>query len=58
MSSAANLDRGGKQLALQPTRSYSFPGGPLAQNLGEVEVAILSEIQRGSSDDRGTGSRR
>lgn len=43
---------------LTPNRSYELPGGPYARNLGKVEVKILAEIERGSPDDAGYGSRR
>lgn len=46
------------RLALQPVRSYAVPGGPLARNLGEVEVARLAEIMRGGDDDGGYGGGR
>lgn len=39
------------RLALQPAREYLIPGGPLARDLGAVDVAKLAEIERGSSRD-------
>ena len=35
----------------QPAREYEFPGGPLAQSLGAIEVKKLSEIARGGPHD-------
>ena len=35
----------------QPLRSYAIPGGPLAKDLGEINVYKLSEIARGGPDD-------
>lgn len=35
----------------QPPRSYEVPGGPLAKDLGKINVYKLSEIARGSADD-------
>jgi hypothetical protein len=40
-----------KTLALQPTREYHVPGGPLAKNLGKVDVYVLAEIRRGGDED-------
>ena len=53
-----STDRAEAQLALTPARSYHFPGGPTAKDLAEVQVNILSEVKRGSDQDRGIGSRR
>lgn len=47
-----------KRLELPPVRTYELPGGPLARDLAEVEVAVLAEFQRGSAQDGGTGSGR
>lgn len=47
-----------KTLATQPVRTYQIPGGPLASALGEIDVAVLAPIKRGSGDDRGVGSSR
>ncbi len=38
--------------SLQPPRSYAFPGGPLARDLGSIDVYKLAEIERGGPDDR------
>lgn len=40
-----------KTYSLLPTRTYSVPGGPLAKNLGEVEVKKLADIRRGDAED-------
>jgi hypothetical protein len=40
------------RLALPPARSYHIPGGPLAVDLGEVDVAKLAEIDRGGEHDK------
>lgn len=37
--------------SLQPAREYEMPGGPLAKDLGSLNVKILSEFARGSGDD-------
>lgn len=47
-----------RRTALQPARTYEVPGGPYAKNLGEVQVEILAEIERGGEGDRGYGNRR
>jgi len=39
------------RLSLQPARSYAVPGGPLARDLGQVDVKKLSEIERGGAHD-------
>lgn len=49
---------GTNKIEQQPPRTYSIPGGPLARDLGEVEVAQLAEIKRGGDDDAGYGNRR
>lgn len=46
------------RLGLQPARTYSIPGGPLAKNLNAVEVPKLAEIIRGGEGDSGYGDRR
>ena len=46
------------RLAQQPARSYEVPGGPIARDLGTVEVAKLAEIVRGGEGDSGYGDRR
>ena len=38
--------------SLQPARTYAVPGGPLARDLGEVDVYKLSEIARGGEHDK------
>jgi len=43
---------------LPPLRTYHIPGGPLAKNLGEVEVIKLAEIVRGGEGDAGYGDKR
>ena len=40
-----------KTYSLQPTREYEIRGGPLAKNLGEVDVKILAEIVRSGPED-------
>lgn len=35
----------------QPARTYEVPGGPLARDLGPVDVEKLSEIARGGEHD-------
>ncbi len=47
-----------RRLAQQPARTYRVPGGPLARDLGEVEVAVLAETTRGGPNDDGFGERR
>lgn len=37
--------------SLQPTRTYQVPGGPLAKNLGSVDVYKLADIERGGDKD-------
>jgi hypothetical protein len=48
----------GNKTTLTPTRSYELPGGPAARNLGNTEVKILSDFERGSDEDRGFGNKR
>lgn len=36
----------------QPARSYDVPGGPIARDLGDINVYKLSEIARGGGDDK------
>lgn len=48
----------GPRLALPPNRTYHMPGGPYAEDLGEVLVPILAEFRRGSDEDAGVGSSR
>lgn len=36
----------------QPPRSYEIPGGPIAKDLGRIDVYKLSEIARGGPNDR------
>lgn len=36
---------------LQPLREYEMPGGPLARDLGAVDVIKLAEIERGGPRD-------
>ena len=47
-----------KRTSLQPARTYQVPGGPLARDLGEVEVKVLAETTRGGPNDGGYGQRR
>jgi hypothetical protein len=42
-----------KRTSLRPNRSYELPGGPYADDLGEVEVKNLAEIERGGAGDAG-----
>jgi hypothetical protein len=35
----------------QPPRSYAVPGGPLAKDLGTIDVYKLAEIERGGEHD-------
>ncbi|MDO8614628.1 MAG: hypothetical protein Q7T33_02690 [Dehalococcoidia bacterium] len=37
--------------SLPPARSYEVPGGPLAKDLGKVDVYKLAEIARGGEHD-------
>lgn len=47
-----------KRYSKPPDRSYELPGGPIAENLGEVQVKILADFKRGSVDDQGVGDKR
>ena len=53
--SSKDVDR---RLELQPARTYMVPGGPLAKDLGEVEVAVLANTTRGGPNDAGYGDKR
>lgn len=39
------------RLSQVPARSYEIPGGPLARDLGSVDVYKLAEIARGGKND-------
>jgi hypothetical protein len=41
-----------KRTSLQPARSYALPGGPYAKFLGDIDVYVLAEIERGGENDR------
>lgn len=40
---------------LQPARSYEVPGGPLARDLGSIDVYKLAEVARGGDGDVNAG---
>lgn len=45
-------DEKAARTSLPPARTYAVPGGPLAKDLGEVDVCKLSEIERGGPHDK------
>lgn len=51
MSESSETGRA-ERTSQQPPRSYEVPGGPLARDLGTINVYKLSEIIRGGLEDR------